>query len=298
MMGNVDQKHLYQLIEDITPLNNRYRDLVKSGASGNAVLHIMWQVGSMLASFIEAHNVKPHALYWQIYGKAEGIKTSYITRDFLSYCLRIKKFFKSEETIDTLFPHLQRYSLFREAFPLLENPKYKLSDNEEQNILKILNSSSDPQKIKDYLVNIKTKRIGISNTRTQRLSEVQPYAENFKNVYNEVFNLIKSNNDRDIDRFKKMLGTDHLKTLSESIAALTQENLFVPELSTNSDLSPTWSAFVSNLQKLHAGTIESRNRFRRIVRPAKLFALADMLNAFTIENGVDNYRKRKGDIYG
>lgn len=292
-MNNVDQKYLYQLIEDVTPLNNRYRDLIKAGASGNEVLHIMWSVGSILKHFIKTHDIKPHALYWQVYGKAEGVKTSYITRDFLSYCLRINKFFDREEKIDQLLPHLQRYSLFREAFPLLENPKYKLSNDEENKIIKILNSNNEPQKIKDYLVSLKSKRIGISNTRTQRLSEVQPYAENFRNVYNEVFDLLKTNRQNNISEFKIKLGNEFIKTLSESLAALTQENLYVPELKINPELPSGWEVLANNVQKLHKGSVEDRNRFRRIVRPVKLFALASMLNAFTVEDGVANYRKQK-----
>lgn len=293
MMSDVDQKYIFQLIEEITPFNNRYRDLVKAGASGNEVLHIMWRAGAILERFIEKHKVKPHSLYWQVYGKAEGLKTSYITRDFLSYCLRIKKYFDEEEKIDRLFPHLQRYSLFREAFPLLENSRFKLSEDEEQKIVLILNSNNEPQKIKDYLVNLKSKRIGISNTRTQRLSEIQPYADNFKVIYNKVFNIVNENNQVDIAELKAELGDSFIKSLSESIAALTQENLYVPELKINPDLPSDWKAITVDLQKLHNGAVESRNRFRRIVRPAKLFALADMLNAFTVENGIENYRKRK-----
>jgi hypothetical protein len=288
------QNEISDLIEKITPLNNRYRDLVDDGASGNEVLHVMWHTGEILNSFVDKHKIKPHALYWQVYGKAEGIKRSYITRDFLSYCLRIYKYFLNEQKIDDIFPSLRRYSLFREAFPLLENPKYKLDPNQNNKVIQLLNSNNNPQDTKDYLLEIKARKIGLKNTRTQRLEEAKPYAENFRDIYNEVYRLVKNNDHKSINDFVEVFTVGLIKMLSEVVSGLTQENLYIPEIEANgSNLPENWQEFIANLKSLIGGSVEDRNRFRRLVSPNKLFALADMLNAFTIKDGIYNYRKRK-----
>ena len=288
-----NKQRIYDLIEQITPLNNRYRDLIKGSQRGTEVLLVMWEVGSILEAFTKKNKIKPHNLYWRIYGKAEGIKTSYITRDFLSYCLRIKKYFKNSEDITNDFPRLQKYSLFREAFPLLENPKFKLSPDDENRIVNDLNSNVTPQKIKKMIVGIKAERIGVKNTRNQKLNEMKPITDDFLSVYNETYLLIKDNKQSEIDTLTSSLNKDYLLKLSQAVSALTQENLFIPDFASRNDLPENWVKFISSLKRLLSGSVELRNRFRRLFSPRKLFDLADMLNAFTTEQGVVNYRKRK-----
>lgn len=289
----IDKQKVFDLIEQITPYNNRYRDSVKSSEGGTEILVLMWRVGEMIELFIKGQDIKPHNLYWQIYGKAEGLKTSYITRDFLSYCLRIKKYFPQIKDISDKFPHLQKYSLFREAFPLLENPKFKLSQDEEKEVISVLNSKNQPQKIKKLVVEIKDSRIGIKNTRNQKLNEMKPITDNFITIYNELYYLIKSSDNAGIEGFINFFKKELLVNLSQTVSALTQENLFVPELEERKDLPDHWNKFIDNLKYLLGSAVEVRNRFRRLVPPRKLFDLADMINAFTSDRGIVNYRKRK-----
>jgi len=289
----INKQKIFDLIEQITPHNNRYRDLVRNSEGGAEVLVLMWKVGDIIESFIKQHDIKAHNLYWQIYGKAEGLKTSYITRDFLSYCLRIKKYFTKVENISDEFPHLQKYSLFREAFPLLENPKFKLSEDEGNEIIKVLNSNNTPQSIKKMILAIKARRIGIKNTRKQKLSEMRPITDNFVAIYNEVYSIIKGNDQARLENFMNSFQRDSLVKLSQTVSALTQENLYIPELEDRKNLPDHWTKFIDNLKYLLRTTVETRNRFRRLVPPRKLFDLADMLNAVTIDHGVIDYKKRK-----
>lgn len=67
---DIPKEELFNIINSITPLNNKYRDLSKAQNTGNQILRIMWQVGDLLEHFIAKHEIKPHFLYWQIYGKA------------------------------------------------------------------------------------------------------------------------------------------------------------------------------------------------------------------------------------
>jgi len=288
-----NRQSIFELIERITPLYNSYRDSVKSLASGTDVLVLMWKVGDIIDLFVNEHDIKPHALYWQIYGKAEGLKQSYITRDFLSYCLRIRRYFSSMTDISERFPHLRKYSLFREAFPLLENPKFKLSKDDEDKIITVLNSGGSLQKIKQLIQAVKSQHIGIKNTRKQKLNEMKPIADNFVAIYNEIYSLIKNNNQQELDQFAGSFSKDLLSSLSEAVSALTQENLYIPELTERKELPAHWILFIQNLIYLLKANVETRNRFRRLVPPRKLFNLADMLNVVTLNDGVKNYKKRK-----
>ena len=294
MNNQIDKPDLFGLIEKITPLNNEYRDLVKEGGAATDILLLMWQVGSILEAFIDEHKIKPHNLYWQIYGKAEGARTSYITRDFLSYCLRIKKYFCESDVILHTFPHLQRHTLFLKAFSLLENPKFRLSGKEGDEIIKILNSNHPPKKIHEIIKTIKSSRIGIKNPRTQKLGEMKPIVDNFVIIYNEVYSQIKNYHGKESEKLLKSANEEYLVNLSQAVSALTQENLYVPEFELKEDLPKNWHEFIRNLKYLLDATVEVRNRFRRVFPPRKLFDFADMLYALATDRGVLNYRKQNG----
>jgi hypothetical protein len=284
------------LIEKITPLNNEYRDLVDNSSRGVDVLIVMWSVGGLLEDYVIFNNLKPHNLYWQIYGKADGLKRSYITRDFLSYCLRIKRYFVSKDDIVRDFAGLQIYSLFREAFPLLENLKFKLSTIEREKLIELLNSKNDPRQIKRKILEIKKKRIGITNTRKQKLNEMALFVDSFVECYNNTYSLIKNGSPVDIKKFRQQIQEKYLQDLSQLISALTQEGLFVPKINPNSNLPKYWCDFILKLSELFLGNIEMRNRFRRLVAPKKIMQLSDMVAALTDDASLGNYKKRNNFI--
>jgi hypothetical protein len=102
------------------------------------------------------------------------VKMSYITRDLGSYAYRIHQHFKSRSEIRDVLDGLISYGVFREAVPLLFNPKYKLSDTRKQEILKMLVSSSLSVSIVAYRLKTLKKQINpISNPRNQRAMEYQ-----------------------------------------------------------------------------------------------------------------------------
>jgi len=291
-MKSNDSNNIFNLIEQITPFYNSYRDFVSEGKRGTEVLELMWDVGEVLKTYLDINKVKPHNLYWQIYGKAQGVKTSYITRDFLSYCLRIRKFFPNKDQIRKSFPNLKRYSLFREAFPLLENPKYKLPEEETTILLKLLNSDLEPQEIKNQIVTIKNNVIGIKNDRMQKIHEIEPTVRNFVLIYNHVFSLIKKNLESEHEDFLSMIGNDYLEELVQAISSLTEEGLYVPDLKARSDLPQPWDEFTNNVTSLIKGKVELRNRFRRVFPVKKIYVLAEMLNALKTKKGIQHYREK------
>ena len=276
-MINKKTDHLFNLIGDIAPLNNKYKDLISNKRPGHEALLVMWNVGDIIETYINKHDIKPHALYWSIYGKSRGIRNSYITRDFLSYCLRIRKYFEVKSIIKKSFPNLQQYSLFREALPLLENKKYKRSRKETEELIKLLNSNNPPSYIKTSIVKMKKSIIGILNSRKQRLGEVVPLGKSFASVYNK---LLKKNGEYS-HFIKSKLQTTYIKRISESTSSLSQEGLYVPKLKINKIGNEEWDIFVDNLFTLTKSSIEDRNRFRKLFPPKKIIKLAEMIYAIT-----------------
>lgn len=276
-----------QLIEEITPLNNKYREAINANLPGKEILKIMWEVGEIL--FL--HKIKNiHPIAWKIYGKEKGIRRSYITRDFLSYCFRIRKYFKNKAAIEEKFPTLQKYSLFREAFPLLENPKYDISEEERITIIKLLNSNSPIQVIKKRIVGIKREKNRIYNDRRQRLNEMVPLRDNFKEIYNDLSALL---GDGDISRvgvLREQVGKNLILLLSQLCLSLTQEGLKFPKIDKNQidNLKGKWKIFCRNLIMLSNSHIETRNRFRRLVPISKIMEVAEILNGLRSDEGFSN----------
>lgn len=291
-MKSSKSNNIFNLIEEITPFYNNYRDFVSEGKKGTEVLELMWDVGEILKKYLDSNKIKPHNLYWQIYGKAQGVKTSYITRDFLSYCLRIHKYFSKKDLIRGSFPNLKRYSLFREAFPLLENPKYKLPKEESVILLKLLNSDLEPQEIKEQIVTIKNNVIGIRNNRMQKIHEIEPTVNNFVLIYNQIYSLIKKNLENEHEDFLTMIGEDYIEELVQAISSLTEEGLYVPDLKSRNDLPEQWNSFINDLISLINGKVELRNRFRRVFSVKKIYILAEMFNALKSKKGILHYREK------
>jgi len=287
-MNKIDLS-LLSLIEEITPFYNKYRDIVDKNNSGCFVLELMWGVGLLLENYLKDNGLKPHALYWKIYGKADGMKNSYITRDFLSYCYRIKRFFKTKEEVSVKYSNLRRYSLFREAFPLLENSKYKLTGLEKDSLINLINSNLENKRIKSTIISIKKKKIGIKNDRKQKVGDMEPLLKVFISFYNNIYSKLKSKDDRFL-----LIG----KTSNESIVALyqlvfslSQENLFIPDINKYVFL-PDWKDFVDSVVHLSKGDIRLRNRFRRLFSPSKIINLSEMIFSLESDDNLENYRKK------
>jgi hypothetical protein len=278
------------LIEQIAPLNNQYREGIRSNQRGEEILKIMWDIGEILVN----NNVKNvHTIAWKIYGKEKGLRRSYITRDFLSYCFRIRRF-HSRESIEQQFPSLQRYSLFREAFPLLENPKYALDKEEREKLIKLLNSNFPFSKIKKEVIKIKRERIQIYNDRRQRLHEMENLRILFIRIYNELYNLIATRNLKEAIKIRRNVGNEFLFQLSQLCLAFTQEGLSFPTIDKNKlvQLDEDWQELFGNLVKLSQSNIEARNRFRRVIPTSKIMELAEMLNAIVDDEDFMNLKEK------
>lgn len=284
------------LVQQITPLYNKYREN-KNIISGTEALEIMWDIGDILMQYIKAHNIAPHKLFWSVYGNAEGTqnvaKKSYITREFQNRCHRIRKIFSSKEQIKQELPNLKRFTTFREAMPFLDNEKYKFEGKERKDLLALLNSNLQPQKIQQKIKSFQIERIGISNPRTQRLHEVENEKQTFIDFYNFIYKLTKSEN---YDMCLRKLGnvnSDYIKVLSKNVSALSQEGLKFIYLDIPSELKSPLKEF-SQIVKLliYQKDAKMRRRFRRLIPAERIVRLSDMLYSISSEENFISSKKR------
>jgi len=242
----------------------------------------MWDIGELLREYIESEDIAPHALFWSIYGNAEGKKNiekkSYITREFQGRCYRIRKIFTQKEIIKKELPNLKSFTAFREAMPFFDNENYKLKGTEKQNLLTLLNSSQSTKKILEKVHILQKEKINIANPRTQRLNDIEEERKVFIDFYNFIYKTIKS---ADSTRcINELVGIDnnYIRLLSKNVSALSQEGLKFFDMTIPSDLKEPWKNFNEFLLNLLKQTDpKMRRRFRRVIPVDRIVKLADML---------------------
>ncbi|MBC8146781.1 MAG: hypothetical protein H8E98_02215 [Bacteroidetes bacterium] len=286
------------IIREITPHYNKYIDN-KSKLSGAQSLKIMWDIGDILKTQIEILNVPPHNLYRQIYGKAESnnniLQKSYITREFQGRCFRIRKIFPSKSDIDQQLPTLNSFTCFREAMPFFDNDKYKFSGAQKELLLNLLNSKQKASSIINEIKKLQKKYIGIKNTRTQRLKELNVEKENFIFVYNEIYRILTN---LEYDTFKENLNisNDLIINFSQLISALVSEEIVTPNLIKSDDLPEPFESLNAILNKLFSKeNMMERNRFRRLIPPERISKLSDMIYTLTERKLFEKYSKRQAN---
>lgn len=283
------------LITKITPLYNYYREHANN-ISGSEALEILWEIGNALRGFITEHDIAPHTLYRDIYGKSENAnnvaKKSYLTREVLSRAYRIRGLFNNKKDIQSEFPSLKSFNLFKEAMPFLDNPKFKLCGTERRNLINELNSNKPTKEILIYIQKLQDQKIGIKNPRTQRLNELEEDVKVFVDFYNYIYRLLKLGN------YAKVMNEDlseidieYIKVLSKNTSALSQDGLMMFDFELPVDLDTIWSRYAGSVKTLiSAKNAILRRRFRRLIPPVRMVRLADMLHALTSEEEYNGFQ--------
>lgn len=287
-------KTVWELIQVITPLYNSYTQN-SNNIKWTDALEIMREIWSILSDFIEKNSVAPHNLYRQIYWKWEWTtnveQKSYITREFLWRCYRIYKMFSKKENIRKQLPTLASFTAFREAMPFFDNPKYKLSWEDMQKLLILLNSSDPKSKIINTVRILQKKYIWIKNPRTQRLNELDKLKQSFVDLYKHVKLLLEwSYSDIEKELIENGLTKDDIKKISANINALTDDsfkmNLIYPKWS----ISEPWLSSIDSINEIAVEkTAQKRRRVRKIIDPMILVHIADMVTALSSEEYFKNY---------
>ncbi len=273
---------LSSLIDSITPKYNFHKD---NSAVSTPVesIEIMWEIGDLLLIYLKKTKMAPHTLYREIYGKSEGTKNisqrSYITREFLGRCYRVRLIFNQKEDILKLLPNLKSFTAFRESMPFFDNEKYKLYGAEREQLLILLNSDLPTDVLNKKLKALRIERIGVKNPRTQKLSEIEPYKEIFIQFYNYIYDLSNKSddeikqvlNDEEIDR-------EFLISISKSTNSLTAEGLDAHKVSKTFVKEGMWMQYMSLLEYFTSkDTEKERRRLRRLVPPTRISKLSEMI---------------------
>tara|TARA_B100000989_G_scaffold84257_1_gene60425 strand:- start:93 stop:944 length:852 start_codon:yes stop_codon:yes gene_type:complete len=275
---------LQNLIKSITPLYNQYKK-DKNKILPYKSIELMWEIGSLLLEYINKHDIKPHSLYRMIYGKSEGTsyitQKSYITREFQGRCFRIYKMFSSQNEIQEQLPSLNSFTNFRECMPFFDNPKYILKGKEKIALLDLLNSNLKPSIILKKIRQLQKQKIGISNTRNQRLVDLDKEKNVFIDFYNHTYRLLKENN---FSSISKNLNKDYYLALYQNTLAMCQDGIKYHEFKIVNDISEIEKKYGEMLHYfIKRKTAKEVRRFRKLIPSERISRLSEMIFALTDE---------------
>ena len=282
------------LIKKITPIYNSYQK-EKGVFSPTQLIMIMWDIGDILNNYIKQNNIAPHALYREIYGKSEGstniVQKSYIAREFLGRSYRVRKIFKTKEDIKKILPNLVAINHFREAMPFFDNPKYRLDPKSLQEFLNIINGPSTNKQKENYIKNLRSKKIGVKNPRTQQLTKMKEEKSIFINFYNEIYSAIKLNDYQKALENISPPSKSMLEILSVNCGAISTDGLKMKEFKIPKKMDIKWKNFAELILKLISkeNPIE-RRRFRRLIPPEKMLRVSEMIYALTNIERYNNFK--------
>jgi len=276
------------IISEIAPLYNSYQketDPVKS-------IVLMWEIGKILDGYIMQLNIRPHALYRELYGKSEtGRNTeqrSYISREFQGRCFRVYHMFKDTEEIRLKLKKLKNITIFREAMPFFDNDKYKV---DRQQLYSILTADKSAAAILQDVKNLQNTVINKQNPRTQRLAEMKDSVEIFKSFYMYILSFIRmqeynTSSQKFIDETGlTVVQTRELAKNTEQLVltSVVHKPIIVQSISHNVD------AYVKMIDEiLTPGNIKKLRRFKRLVNSRYILLLTDMLYALTDNDSYQN----------
>lgn len=276
-----------ELINNIVPHYNKYRQN-KRTLSGTEVMEIMWNIGDLLKRHIEETGIAPHKLYREIYGKAEGkeniIQKSYITREFLNRCYRVRRISLEKKQIKIMFPNLSSFNLLREAMPFIDNPKYRFSGKEKENLYKLLNSQKSSMEIMKEIHRLQKEKIGIKNPRDQKLKEMSGDKDVFVEFYNYIYGILKDANYKKVQKEIVTMDLEFIKILSKNTSALALDGLLVTDFDVPQKLNKRWIKFAILVKRLISKKEPmERRRFRRLIPSHRMTQLGEMIHLLTSE---------------
>lgn len=257
----------------------------------------MWQVGSLLKSYLNITKQTPHSLYREIYGKSEGVKNitqrSYISREFLGRCFRVHEIFVSQDQLSSELSSLLSVTIFKESMPFFDNPSFKLSGDQRTQLLDILNGRSGLKDPQAEIHALQKRLINKSNPRTQRLEELSDLKQVFIDFYNHCVTIISEH-----ESLADVIGLpdkQQLISLAKNVSALSQEGLKTYPIDSASFPSPLWSSFCDAIMSLLSeSTATRRRRLRRLIPAIRIVRLADILHALSTD---DSYRRIRSELF-
>lgn len=283
-----------ELIKGIIPYYNNYKKNQQHLAGADA-LEIIWEVGDLLKNYLKDKNIAPRTLYHQIYGKSEGdqdiVQKSYITRDFLDRAYRVRRIFNDKSEIKKTFPKLKRYRLFYKSMPFFDDGRFQMSNEDKMKLIKLLNSNKGYSEIITEVTALRENRIGLKIPRDSKLKELNHEKEVFINFYNSLYGLLKQKEYKAAKSFFGVIDKKFIDILSRNTGALSSDKLQLTELEVATGLTDDVKEFTDIVIKLSTRKdATERRRFRRLIPPAKMVRLSEMIYAVRSEDDFNKFR--------
>jgi len=266
----VSEELIQELIEEIAPLNNLYRQAVRERQPVYLSLGYLWDVGDILG---KAGVEKIHPVASAIHER------SYITHDLVAFAFRIRHYFPDRKTIRRRFGKVTSYGAFREAFPLLENERYRLPRAKERELVRLLNSGRRGVDIRPEIADIKQSRIPRKRNRSKDMRELNSFAQLFDERFRELEELMERGPERKIIRFNDLLGTEALLFLNRLCLSFADETFALPrELISLDEIDDRWGEFISRMYEIASQGRTARNRTRRTINPMHFVTMGNYMD--------------------
>lgn len=275
-------KETDRIIQMISSLSVAYKRYI-AGSEATRALHIMWETGEILKKYIDEHAIYPYRLFMEIYGKSEQnpgiIQHSYISYAFQSRCYRVRKFFPSKESISATFPDLKDINLFIAILPFLDNPKYRLKEQEYHALIKMINGRAILTKKKQYIRSLKNKGISRKSHHNGLSEELRDDKAIFDEFYNSILTRIEF---KDFQKATEDIDPVFYGLLSKNTSALSSDGLKTYDFDLPVGLDDTTRDYYKLLKKyIGKPSGAELHRFRRLITQRKMVDLAEMLFALT-----------------
>lgn len=281
----VPEELIRRLIEEIAPLNNLYRQAVKEHQPCYKSFGYLWDIGDILQK----------AGVDQITPLASAIHArSYITAQIVMYSFRIRRYFSQRGTIRRRFGKVTSYAAFRDAFPLLENERYRLTRARERELVRLLNSEKGSREIRREIAAMKKARVPDRKRRDMRPHELDSFVQMFDERYSELQGVMGKGSMRSISLFGKLLGAEVLLFCNRLCLSLADESFASPEeMPPLDDIDPRWSLFIEGMYEVASRDKAARNRARRRIKPMRFVTMGNYMDILRDERKIKEYIEKR-----
>lgn len=265
--------NLGRLIEQLGPLNNRWRD----SQPAEKVL-TLWDMGEVILKHVPSPS---DPLLWDIQ------KRSYLTRSLLRYALIVRRGWKQHDDLAGLVSGLRSYTVFREALPFLKGDREGIDETTHSKVASVLRDPNTSRAI-HFLKDLKTRAIGRKHRKGSSVSAIRDQAAEFERVLAE----LELENVRAV-AVPDVAWPEALVALSQiAMAVATEEPLReVPSAATS--LQGRLMTLADPLVSAVRGGRDSISAFRRVVGAERLMQAADLLNSMRGEASLAEWRRRR-----
>jgi hypothetical protein len=265
------------LIEKLGPINNAARS-----ADGIGKVELLWDLGeAILAVYPDADD---HVL-WGIASR------SYITRDILRYALIIRRAWSERAALRKTFPRLEHYTLFREALPFLKGDRCGITDDVYQDVVTQLNGGGKPGEVKEFLLSLKSEKVGRKHHKGQARARMVPTAEPVRAGVQAALAAATQGGEPALE-IRRQLGDAWLLRLAQWCMAAADDTPFESP-DDGATLPAPFGPLATALAGVGRANRDDRSGFRKAVGVTTLMDGADLFHALRSDADLEKWRARR-----